>query len=365
LVETEGVLEATLKQKQGEQAPQPPQEAIASEDAPQVITPTTPATEQTSEAGPSGSAPAPEVTAQEAAPEQAPSLSMQNMMKELEALEVQMAELKETKEKLAKLEEKYDKSKQNVAERIREIRALEKRIKELEKELTLDKTISEVKKILWAKIGQSITYQWQSIEAIHDQIELIKVAQFENMKARASLGNMPEIENRMIQVLNNRTSTQLVEMGIRNRTDTILLIKRVLTLRSYVQALDRKCQEMQAEVNEFVTKITALHSRGLPSLVTSAGKLLSHENYAKRVNNYATNQITASSSTPKETGPPSGQSLYDKLENLFFIEHKIKHLFEVPPNYYKYTEVDETLVKIQRHQLLTQEWWMGMIQTLL
>jgi len=259
------------------------------------------------------------VTAQEAAPEQTPSLSMQNMMKELEALEVQMAELKETKEKLAKLEEKYDKSKQNVAERTREIRALEKRIKELEKKLTLDKTISEVKKILWAKIGQSITDQWQSIEAIHHQIELIKVAQFENMKARASLGNMPKIANRMIQVLNNRTGIQLAEMGIRNRTDTILLIKRVLTLRSYVQELDRKCQEMQAEVNEFVTKITALHNRGLPSLVTSAGKLLSHESYAKRVNNYASNQITASSSTPEETGPPSGQSLYTSWRICFLL----------------------------------------------
>ena len=227
-------------------------------------------------------------------------------MKELEALEVQMAELKETKETLAKLEDKYDKSKQNVAERTREIRALEKRIKELEKELTLDNIISEVKKILWAKIGQSITDQWQSIEAIHDQIELIKLAQFENQKARESLGNMPEIANIMIQVLNNHTGTQLAAMGIRNRTDTILLIKRVFTLRGYVQALDRKCQEMHAEVNEFITKITTLHSRGLPSLVTSAGKLLSHENYAKRVNNYASNQITASSSAPKETGPPSG-----------------------------------------------------------
>jgi len=122
---------------------------------------------------------------------------------------------------------------------------------------------------------------------------------------------------------------------------------------------------MQAEVNEFITKITALHSKGLPSLETSAGKLLSHENYAKRVNNYATNQITTSSSTSEETGPPSGQSLYDKLENLFYIEHEIRHLFEVPPNYYKYIEADKTLVKIQRHQLPTQEWWMGMIQTLL
>jgi len=93
--------------------------------------------------------------------------------------------------------------------------------------------------------------------------------------------------------------------------------------------------------------------------------LLSHEQYAKRVNNYASNQITSSSSISQETGPPSGRSLYDKLENLFYIEHEINHLFEVPPNYYKYTEADETLIKIQRLQLPTEDWWKGMVETLL
>lgn len=137
-------------------------------------------------------------------------------------------------------------------------------------------------------------------------MDLISWAQFENQKARASLGNMPELANRMIQILNTRTGAQLAEVGIRNRTDTILLIKRVLTLRNYVQTLERECQEMQAEVNEFIKKITTLHNRGIPSLVTSAGRLLSHEHYAKRVNNYASNQITSSSSTSEETGPPSG-----------------------------------------------------------
>lgn len=276
-----------------------------------------------------------------------------------------MAELKEAKETLAKIEEKYDKSKQNLAERVREIRALEKRIKELEKELTLDKTISEGKNILWANIGQSITDQWQSIETNHEQMDLLSRAKAENQRARASLGNMPKIANRMIHVPNNHTGLELAGMGIRDRTDTILLIKRVLTLRNYVQTLDRRCQEMQTEVNEFIAKITALHNRGLPSLETSAGRLLSHEHYARRVNNYAANQITASASLLEETGPPFGQTLYEKLENLFFIEHEIKHLFEVPPNYYKYTEADETLIKIQRHQLPTEYWWRGIIETLL
>lgn len=106
--------------------------------------------------------------------------------------------MKEAKEKLAKIEEKYDKSKQDVAEKAREVKAPEKRIKELEEELTLDKTLAEVKRMLRTKIGQSITDQWQSIEIIHEQMDLISLAQFENQKARASFGNMPKLANRMI-----------------------------------------------------------------------------------------------------------------------------------------------------------------------
>ena len=136
-------------------------------------------------------------------------------------------------------------------------------------------------------------------------MELINLAQFENQKAIASLRNMPEEANRMIQFLSTRTKGQLATLGISSRTETILLIKKVLTLRNFVQALDRKCQEMQAEVDEFKAKIMALHSKGLPSLLTSAGRLLSHEVYANRVNNIAANQITASSSTSEDIGPPS------------------------------------------------------------
>ena len=114
--------------------------------------------------------------------------------------------MKEVKENLAKIEVRYDKSNMDVAEKIREVKALEKRIKELEKELTLDKTLAEVKKILWAKISQSITDHWQSIETIHEKMELIGLAQFETQKARASLGNMLEQANRMIQFLNTHTT---------------------------------------------------------------------------------------------------------------------------------------------------------------
>ena len=86
-------------------------------------------------------------------------MSMQEMMRAVKELEIQMLELKEAKEKLAKLEVSYDKSKITVVEKTREIKALDNKIKYLEKELILHKTLLEIKSILWTKIGQSITYQ--------------------------------------------------------------------------------------------------------------------------------------------------------------------------------------------------------------
>ena len=52
------------------------------------------------------------------------------------------------------------------------------------------------------------------------------------------------------------------------------------------------------------------------------------------------------------------------LENLFYIEHEMAHLCEVQQNYYTYIEVDETLIKLQRHQLPTDQWWESMLEVL-
>lgn len=118
------------------------------------------------------------------------------------------------------------------------------------------------------------------------------------------------------------------------------------------------------EINDFTEKFTVLQQKGLPSLLTNNQRLLTHEQYAHRVNTYVANQITASSSTSEKIGPPSGQSLYDKLENLFYIKHEINHLFEVQPNFYRYTEADETSIRLQRHQLPTYQWWQSMLDVL-
>ena len=66
----------------------------------------------------------------------------------------------------------------------------------------------------------------------------------------------------------------------------------------------------------------------------------------------------------RKQGLQLGRAFMTKY-NFFFIINEMKHLFKTPPNYYKYTEADETLGEILRHQFPSQEWWTGMIQTLL
>jgi len=289
------------------------------------------------------------------------TMSMDELKRAIKEIELQATEIKEAKEKLAELEQKYDKSKVTVAEQTKEIKALKNRIKSLEKELSLGKAFAEIKKLLWAKINQSITGQWRSIQAIYEQVELLGCAKFESQRAKAALGNMPDQANRLINFLNHQTREELAALNIMNRTYAILTAKSVLTLRGFVQTLEARCRDIQRDVDNFDVTLVALHARGLPSLLTSAGKLLTHDQYSTRLNNFVTNQLTATSSSTAETGPPTGQGLYDKLESLFYLEHEVSHLFEMPPSYYKYTEADETLVKIQRHQLPSENWWQAML----
>ena len=108
---------------------------------------------------------------------------------------------------------------------------------------------------------------------------------------------------------------------------------------------------MQMEIKAFTQKFTALEEKGLPNLLTDDYILMTHVAYVHRLNTYVDSQATTSSSFVGEKALPSGQSLYDNLENLFFIEHEVRHIFTVWPTFFRYTDADETLIKVHRHQL--------------
>ena len=116
-------------------------------------------------------APTTEAAGTVAAPDASPSV--EELTKAVKAMELQGDEIKKAKEKLAELDAKYDKSKVTVAEQGREIKAQKEKIKALEKELNLETAMADIKRILWAKIGQSIRQQWRSIKIMHEQMDLM------------------------------------------------------------------------------------------------------------------------------------------------------------------------------------------------
>ena len=91
---------------------------------------------------------------------------------------------------------------------------------------------------------------------------------------------------------------------------------------------------------------------------------MSHAAYVHRLNTCMDTQATTSSSSTGEKALPSGHSLCDNLETLFFIEHEVRHLFTVQPTFFRYMDADETLIKMCRNQLPDNEWWQSMLEIL-
>ena len=70
------------------------------------------------------------------------TMTTEELIKAMEDLRLQVSKLKDAKEKRAKLEISYDKAKMSVAEKTREVKALENKVKEMEKDLLLDKPLA-------------------------------------------------------------------------------------------------------------------------------------------------------------------------------------------------------------------------------
>ena len=84
------------------------------------------------------------------------SLSSDELAKQMESLKLRVTELQTTKLQLTNLEQKYDTSKKTVADHTREIKRLEKLVKALAKDLSLEKPLREINEILWNNIIHSI-----------------------------------------------------------------------------------------------------------------------------------------------------------------------------------------------------------------
>jgi len=153
----------------------------------------------------------------------------------------------------------------------------------------------------------------------------------------AKLGEMPSTSNNIIKFLNSKNRYELDDLGVDEKIETILEVKKVLTKKNLVIQLIEKCHTLEGGVNKFFTRIDALNKKGLPSLFAINEKLMTKEDYMKKLQDIA--KDTTKSSNIK--GSMTGRAFYEATSNISFIEHEIKHIFVVKPTFSRYTEADE------------------------
>lgn len=91
---------------------------------------------------------------------------------------------------------------------------------------------------------------------------------------------------------------------------------------------------------------------------------MKHIDHVDKLNKYAGDQTSSSTSALGIKALPTGRVLYDSLENLFYIEHEVKHLFQLRPNFFRYKETYETLRKLQKHRFPEKKWWEDILRIL-
>lgn len=124
--------------------------------------------------------------------------------------------------------------------------------------------------------------------------------------------------------------------------------------------LEKISPSIQVDIDNFMLKYGILREKWLPSPLVIHEKLMTQEDYIERLNKQCRSQ--ASSSGVKAL--PIGKVLYDGLENLFYIEHEVKHLFTSKPSFSKYTEADEIYRKMIIIKLPDSEWWTNLTDLL-
>jgi hypothetical protein len=199
------------------------------------------------------------------------------------------------------------------------------------------KTLVEVKESVWTDITKSMNEIWPMIQIMFEQNELVQRSKKAIEKIREELGEMPTKANEIIKFLNSKTREELEDLRIEDRTETILEFKRVLTKRGLMLHLEEKVQAMDLGVQRFFSKIEALQKKGLPGLRVINDKLMTLPDYKKRLDTVAKD----SSKFSGIQGSITGKEFLDSLQLDISIQHEIRYIFIIKPNFSKYTEMDE------------------------
>ena len=131
--------------------------------------------------------------------------------------------------------------------------------------------------------------------------------------------------------MNSKDSYELEELGINDRTTTILEVKKIITKKNLILQLEEKCNNVNVIVQRFSSRLEPLISKGLPSKLVINDKLMPIEDYVLKLTKVGTNATSVSNIR----GAATPRVVLNSLRDSFFILNEIKHIFPVKPTFTK------------------------------
>jgi len=116
--------------------------------------------------------------------------------------------------------------------------------KKLVVETSIGYTLAHVKEIIWNNIIEEIDEILPCIQIIFELKELMEKAKKNISNINAELGEMPDTFNIIINFLNSKNIYELDDLGVDDRTKTILEVKKVLTKKNLVIHIIEKCHPL-------------------------------------------------------------------------------------------------------------------------
>ena len=214
---------------------------------------------------------------------------------------------------------------------------------------------------MWNKIIEAINGVWPSIQVIFKQGDLLKATLEEIQKTKDELDNKPKKALELIKFLNNKNRQELEELEIIDRTETILEIRKVITKKNLMKQLEEKCENMSITITRFMVKFENLRQRSLPNILVINEKLMPQEDYNKKIKEYAKEQVEK---VGGGQGIPTRKVLLRSFEDLFYLQHEIRHLFVIKPTFSKYTEAYENFRKLKKIQIPSEKDWQSLTNLL-
>lgn len=171
---------------------------------------------------------------------------------------IQFEEIQKLEKKVKQLEDIKSRSNTNHSVELQRAQTQIENWKKSANENAIGTPLAQVKQIIWDNIINEMKEIWPYIQIMFEQKELGEKANTAISEIKDQLGTMPATTNRIIIFLNSKDKYQLEELGVEDRTKTILEVKKVLTKKNLVTQLEEKCHTLEFGINMFLSRIDAL-----------------------------------------------------------------------------------------------------------